>query len=224
MKAFPSSPVDKQLFPPSPTTETQYRYDAYYRRWRPFRQGSNVPITIASDTAPYLRPDGSSLTPNDRWLMGGSEHFWTGREWVETDIGEVSGTSGQFSPASSYSGTQIISTSLPDVFQTQKAFALKTLTDEATIQWDLSGGQVAEITLAGNRSLGNPTNQIAGATYILIVRQDGTGSRTLTFSSDYKFPGGTAPTLTTTANAVDILTFVSDGSLMLSGGINADIK
>ena len=51
-----------------------------------------------------------------------------------------------------------------------------------------------------------------GATYVLTVKQDATGSRTLAYGTAYKWPGGTAPTLSTGANDVDIMTFVSDGS------------
>jgi len=94
-------------------------------------------------------------------------------------------------------------------------FNATALGDGANISWDLSQNQVASVTLAGNRTLDAPSNQVAGATYILIVKQDGTGSRTLnTSASAYKFPGGTEPTLSTGANAVDILSFVSDGSSM----------
>lgn len=94
-------------------------------------------------------------------------------------------------------------------------FNMTTVADGANIAWDLSQNQVAVVTLAGNRTLDAPSNQVAGATYILIVKQDGTGSRTLnTTASAYKWPGGTEPTLTTAASAVDVLTFVSDGSSM----------
>jgi hypothetical protein len=94
-------------------------------------------------------------------------------------------------------------------------FNATALGDGANISWDLSQNQVASVTLAGNRTLDAPSNQVAGATYILIVKQDGTGNRTLnTSASAYKFPGGTEPTLSTGANAVDILSFVSDGSSM----------
>ena len=94
-------------------------------------------------------------------------------------------------------------------------FDMTTLSDGANISWDLSANQVATVTLAGNRTLDAPSNQVAGASYILSVTQDGTGSRTLnTSAAAYTFPGGTEPTLSTGANAVDILTFVSDGSSM----------
>jgi hypothetical protein len=96
----------------------------------------------------------------------------------------------------------------------QQNFNATGLTDGANIAWDLDDNQVAAVTLGGNRTLDDPTNMKDGATYILIVTQDGTGSRTLAYGSAYLWPGGTAPTLSTGANAVDILTFISDGTSM----------
>jgi hypothetical protein len=89
---------------------------------------------------------------------------------------------------------------------------LNTLTDAVNIATDCNLGNVHEVTLTDNRTLDNPTNLKAGATYIWYIKQDATGSRTLAYGSAFKFPGGTAPTLTTDANAVDILTGVSDGT------------
>jgi len=86
------------------------------------------------------------------------------------------------------------------------------ITDAATIATDCSLGNVFTVTLGGNRALGAPTNLAAGATYIWRITQDGAGSRTLSFNSVFKFPGGTAPTLTTTAAAVDIISGVSNGT------------
>jgi len=94
----------------------------------------------------------------------------------------------------------------------QASSVIHTLTDGATITPDWDNGSIQTVTLAGNRTLANSSNKKDGATYIIIVKQDATGSRTLSFGTDYKFPGGTAPTLTTTANAVDVLTFISDGT------------
>ena len=111
-------------------------------------------------------------------------------------------------------GSDVLTATAREYTKTQN-FNMTALSDGANISWDLSQNQVASVTLAGNRTLDAPSNQVAGATYILIVKQDGTGSRTLnTSASAYKFPGGTEPTLSTGANAVDILTFVSDGSSM----------
>lgn len=85
------------------------------------------------------------------------------------------------------------------------------LTDGATITWDASLGNIATVTLGGNRTLANLTNLTAGkaATFTVKVTQDGTGSRTLAYGNAFKFPGGTAPVLSTAAGAVDILTFVT---------------
>jgi len=88
------------------------------------------------------------------------------------------------------------------------------LSDGANISWDASANQVCEVTLAGNRTLDNPTNMVDGGTYILFVKQDATGSRTLSYGANYLWPSGAAPTLSTGANAVDILYFVSDGTNM----------
>jgi hypothetical protein len=96
----------------------------------------------------------------------------------------------------------------------QQFFPQATLTDGASIAWNLNTQQAGIVTLGGNRTLANPTNMQAGSTYTLIVKQDATGSRTLAYGSNYKWPGGTTPTLTAGANGVDILTFISDGSKM----------
>ena len=100
-------------------------------------------------------------------------------------------------------------------FTTAHGFAVTTLTDGANIAWDLAANQVARVTLGGNRTLSNPTNKVEGNVYVLIVKQDGTGGRTLSFSSDYKFAGGSAPTITTTASKADVLTFVCEGTNLL---------
>jgi hypothetical protein len=87
------------------------------------------------------------------------------------------------------------------------ASAIVALTDAATIAVDMSTSNNFSVTLAGNRTLGNPTNLTPGQSGIIYVTQDATGSRTLAYSSYWKFPGGTAPTLTTAANSVDALVY-----------------
>ena len=93
-------------------------------------------------------------------------------------------------------------------------FDEQALTDGSTIDWNLQTQQVAKLTLTGtNRTLNAATNHVAGLVCVLSIIQDGTGSRTIgTYNGTYKFAGGAAPTLTTTANARDILVFISDGT------------
>ena len=83
-----------------------------------------------------------------------------------------------------------------------------TLTDAATIAVNFADSNNFVVTLGGNRTLGNPTNQVAGQSGSIFVVQDGTGSRTLAYSSDWEFAGGTAPTLSTAAGAVDRIDYI----------------
>lgn len=85
------------------------------------------------------------------------------------------------------------------------------LTDGATIAPDLNAGRVFSVTLAGNRTLTNPTNQVAGQGGMIIVSQDATGSRTLSYGTAYDFSGG-APTLTTAASGKDVISYYVQSS------------
>ena len=87
----------------------------------------------------------------------------------------------------------------------------QTLTDGATISWNTALGQIATVTLGDNRTMDAPTNLKVG-TYILRVYQDATGNRTITWNSVFKWTAATAPVLSTTANALDIITLFSDGT------------
>jgi hypothetical protein len=64
------------------------------------------------------------------------------------------------------------------------------------------------VTLAGNRTLANPTNHTAGQSGSIFITQDGTGSRTLAWGSYWDFTTGAAPTLTTTAAGVDRIDYI----------------
>lgn len=98
------------------------------------------------------------------------------------------------------------------------------LTDGATITPDFAVTNNYSVTLGGNRTLANPTNLVAGQSGIIKISQDGTGSRTLAFGSYWKFSAGTAPTLTTTASAVDILAYYVDSSTTITARLLTDRK
>ena len=99
-----------------------------------------------------------------------------------------------------------------------------TLTDGATVAWDVSASPIAKLTLGGNRTLSAPTNAVGSGQYIsLLVIQDGTGSRTLTWNAAYEFTADIAPTLTTTASKGDLFTFRYNGSKWLEVGRNLNL-
>ena len=78
------------------------------------------------------------------------------------------------------------------------------------ITLDLTNGTVQIITLTGNATITMPT-ATSGKSFIMFLKQDGTGSRTVTWST-VKWPGGTAPTVTSTASKQDIYSFFADGT------------
>jgi hypothetical protein len=85
---------------------------------------------------------------------------------------------------------------------------ITTLTDAATVTPDMADSNNFTLTLGGNRTLANPSNLTAGQSGSIFLVQDGTGSRTLAYGSQYDFIGGTAPTLSTAANAIDRIDYV----------------
>lgn len=101
--------------------------------------------------------------------------------------------------------------------------SIDTLTDASTIAVDMSVGNNFSVTLGGNRTLGNPTNLTAGQSGIIFITQDGTGSRTLAYSSYWDFPNATAPTLTTTASAVDVLVYTVRSSTSIAAQLLTNI-
>jgi len=78
------------------------------------------------------------------------------------------------------------------------------------ITLSLTNGTVQVITLTGNATITMPT-AAAGKSFVLLLKQDSTGSRTVTWTT-VKWAGGTAPTLTTTASRLDVFSFFSDGT------------
>ena len=107
--------------------------------------------------------------------------------------------------------TSLAALNLAQEYTASQNFDEQTLTDGSSIDWNLQTQQVAIVTLGGNRTFNAPSNHAAGLVCVLTIVQDGTGSRTATFNSAFKFRGA-APTLTTTASARDILIFISDGT------------
>ena len=124
-------------------------------------------------------------------------------QWAFVNTTEDGTTSGNVTIAS-YAGLKA-----GELTITKSAIAeITALSDGSTITPDFDAGQNFSVTLAGNRTLANPSNITAGQTGSIFVTQDGTGSRTLAYGSYWDFAAGTAPTMTTTAAAVDRIDYV----------------
>ena len=98
------------------------------------------------------------------------------------------------------------------------------LTDAASIATDLALSNNFAITLGGNRTLANPSNITAGQSGSIFITQDGTGSRTLSFGTNFKFVAGTAPTLSTAASSIDRIDYVVASATQIHAVASLDVK
>lgn len=100
-------------------------------------------------------------------------------------------------------GTEAAKAIAPDQFVA--AAAPQTLTDGATINWDMASGYNAKVTLGGNRTMAAPTNRYVGLSYALEVIQDGTGTRTMTWNAAFDWGTAGTPVLSTAASKRDLV-------------------
>jgi predicted acyltransferase (DUF342 family) len=132
---------------------------------------------------------------------GGGLQFWT--------VGGAVGSETYVEPmVMTGTGNIGIGTSLPLTtfyLNGSGASVISTINYNSTMTPNFSIANNFAVTLSGNGTLTNPQTVIPGQSGVVYVGQDSTGSRTLTYGSWWKFPGGVTPTLTTTANAVDAL-------------------
>jgi len=101
-----------------------------------------------------------------------------------------------------------IDTTAANLWSKAQRFSFTTLTDAATVAIDLSASNNFNLTLGGNRTLGVPTNPVAGQSGVITVRQDITGSRTLAYAWPYRFAGSSAPVLSTGKLVMDQLMYL----------------
>lgn len=163
-------------------------------------------LTSAADKVPYFTGSGTAAL---------ADFTSAGRALVDDASASAQRTTlGLGTAATRNTGTSGNTVPLLDGanrYDAHQYSAVDTLTDGATISWDVSVSQKAKVTLAGNRTVNAVSNAVEGATYYLWVIQDATGSRTLSWTTtgagSFDFGGAGAPTLTTTASKADIILF-----------------
>ena len=142
---------------------------------------------------------------------------------------KASETSAKFVPDGQvelyHDGTKKFETASGGVSLTGGAAAnITALSDGATITIDMATACHHSVTLGGNRTFAAPSNQVVGQAGSIFITQDGSGSRTAAFNSAFKFVGGTAPTLTTTALAVDRIDYIIKSSNVIHCAVSLDVK
>ena len=115
-------------------------------------------------------------------------------------------------------------TDVAQEFTAAQNFNATTLTFNASQTWNVQTDQVTKVVLTANVTFSAPTNQKDGGFYSITVEQDGTGGRTGSWNTVFKWAAATAPTLTTTASAKDIFVFRSDGTNMYEVGRQLNVS
>jgi len=177
--------------------------------------------TLTSSTANITGGTFSGLLNSSTGTFSGAINSTAGT--IGT-LNSTTGTIGNFtttllgdvtiSTGSATVGTRVAVVNTAQQYTRAHNFAATALTiTSGTVPWDLSQNQVATLSVNTTTTMNTPTNPQAGATYVLIVTQSG-GNNTLSFSTAYKFPGGNVPILSTSASQVDVLSFVSNGTVL----------
>lgn len=114
-------------------------------------------------------------------------------------------------------------TDVAQSFTAAQRGAITALTDGATITPDFSLSNNWSLSIGGNRTLANPTNLTEGQSGCIYITQT-TGSHTLAYGSNWDFAGGTAPTLSTAASAVDVLVYAVRTTGSIAAQLIKDVK
>ena len=110
------------------------------------------------------------------------------------------------------------------VVNSQSYGTITTFVGSGVINLDFSASNNHEITLEGNSTLGAPVSPSGGQSGAVLIRQDGTGSRTLAYSGGWSFAAATPPILTTTASGVDLLIYYVGSPTEITASTILDVQ
>lgn len=119
-----------------------------------------------------------------------------------------------------YAGTSTAKLITPSVIYPSET----TTTYGTTTTFDFATFINTAVTLTGNITTMTLSNVTAGKSGTITFIQDGAGSKTSVFNTIFKFSGGAIPTLTTTANAVDILTYSCRSATFCAASLMKDVR
>lgn len=164
--------------------------------------------TYNSDGEAYIFLDRGNTTDwaDVTFQDAGSSKWRTGLEANQTRFAIYDFVAGNYVLYAPNNGTDV-TTNRTWHFNKAAKGALNTESDGATVTFDLDKADTHTVTLGGNRILAL-SNADVGQRFVIRLVQDGTGTRTVTWFSTIKWPGGLVPTLTTTGGKTDVFGFI----------------
>ena len=126
-----------------------------------------------------------------------------------------------FASGQTISGYALLATA--QSFTAAQRGSVTTIAGSGTVTINLALGNNFAATLSGNTTFALPSGMTAGQSGAIVLSQDGTGSRLVSYSG-WKFPGGTAPTATTTASGVDVIVYYVESASRISARMINDVK
>lgn len=171
----------------------------------PYQSASGTTQMLAVGTSGQLLQTNGAGAPS--WVNAPTQTY------PSSGIANSTGSAWGTSYTTSGSGTVVALNNTPTLTNptvTNYTETLYTANTGTAITVSLTNGTVQQLTLTGNATITMPSAS-AGKSFIIMLKQDGTGSRTVTWST-VTWPSGTAPTITSTASKQDIFSFFSDGT------------
>lgn len=183
----------------------------------------NIGSTVQAFNARLVDIAGLAVTDSNFIVGNGTNWVAESGPTVRTSLGLGNAATHNEATASELLSATADKIVEPDVLDA--AMAPVALTDGVNIALNLNTGVYFTVTLAANRTLDNPTNHRVGRTIVIKVKQDATGSRTLSYGTQYDFGQSSVPTLSTAANTEDLLMFfVASATKMVYLGYRKGIE
>lgn len=171
-------------------------------------------LSSSADTVPYFTGSGTAslttLTSFGRSLIDDAD---ASAARSTLGLGSAATMSGPSGSIVGTSDSQTLTNKTIEAGTFTNGYTEETVTANTSTAYtiDLTNGTVQILTLTGNCTFTFPT-ATAGKSFILFLKQDGTGSRTATWPAAVKWPSATAPTITSTASKADKYVFTADGT------------
>lgn len=189
-----------------------------------FTTGSGTTATVAAGETQWIISTGSNVVYASAWLASSAVSAFGLTLIDDANAATARTTLGLGSAAviDETTTAQFLDNTADKALSTDQVWAAGAtvaLTDAATIALDMSTFINGTVTLGGNRTLGNPTNPKVGQSGWIAITQDGTGSRTLAYASNWEFASGSAPVLSTAAGAKDVLFYTVLSATSILGNL-----